>query len=250
MLTYEEARGKFARCRNAEKGYLLARNTRLIKVGNAFVVKLYDTNIVFIRPDGTYRIFSGIWRTKLTKDRINWIVPGGITQRIGLWSINGSSFHDGMLIDSSGKIVGETPSSTTLETFKKRVDKLTRKFIRSLILTCNGTDIGGWHDGCKVPEINNERFLTELWGYIVDTKKHTRSYMLAAAQKILRFALASRNYDKKDYMWLIMRNDLIGRRKNYLINAIVLAFMRSRKPIIAEMILNGELEDGRNMRYA
>ena len=63
MITHTEAEAKFKRSRNKERGYLLAKHTRLQKRGRAFAVCLHNTDVVMIRPDGTYRLNSGGWRT-------------------------------------------------------------------------------------------------------------------------------------------------------------------------------------------
>ena len=48
-MTHTEAAARFKRCRNKERGYLLAASTRLQKRGNAFAVRHHDTDIVMIR---------------------------------------------------------------------------------------------------------------------------------------------------------------------------------------------------------
>ena len=65
-MTHAEAKAKFRRCRNKERGNLLAKHTRLQERGRAFAVRYHNTDVVMIRPDGTYRLNTGGWRTPTT----------------------------------------------------------------------------------------------------------------------------------------------------------------------------------------
>lgn len=91
MLTYQEARTKFANCKDPEKGFKLSSGSRLLKSEESFVVRLYETNIVELSPDGEYRIDPGGWYTPYTRQEIEKFSPVRIRTDKGLWLIDGKA---------------------------------------------------------------------------------------------------------------------------------------------------------------
>ena len=65
-------------------------------------IKLHNTYVVKINPNGTYTLNSGGWQTVTTKDRINQYSPRRVYQRKYEWfiDINGKEypFMDGMVV--------------------------------------------------------------------------------------------------------------------------------------------------------
>jgi hypothetical protein len=65
-------------------------------------IKLHNTYVVKINPNGTYTLNSGGWQTVTTKDRINQYSPVRVYQRKFEWfvTINGKEypFIDGMVV--------------------------------------------------------------------------------------------------------------------------------------------------------
>ncbi len=70
MLTYEDCKRTLDSARSPADGKPLQRNTRLHERGENFAVRLHDTDVVTIRPNGTYIIATGGWDTVTTWDRI------------------------------------------------------------------------------------------------------------------------------------------------------------------------------------
>lgn len=88
------------------------RNASRRKIGNntyaeilndgTVAIKLHNTYVVKINPNGTYTLNSGGWQTVTTKDRINQYSPKKVYQRNFEWfvDINGKQFPfmDGMVV--------------------------------------------------------------------------------------------------------------------------------------------------------
>ena len=87
-MTYEKAKELFATARYPEKGKPVANNTRLFDRGTHFAVRLHETDVVDIYPDGTYRVRTGGWQTVTTKERINSFSPCRVSQTNGVWYIH------------------------------------------------------------------------------------------------------------------------------------------------------------------
>ena len=69
---------------------------------NTVAIKLHNTYVVKINPNGTYTLNSGGWQTATTKDRINQYSPVRVYQEKYQWfvTINGKEypFMDGMVV--------------------------------------------------------------------------------------------------------------------------------------------------------
>jgi hypothetical protein len=88
------------------------RNANRRKVGNntyaeilyddTVAIRLHNTDVVKINPNGTYTLNSGGWQTVTTKDRINQYSPVKVYQRKFEWfvTINGKEypFIDNMVV--------------------------------------------------------------------------------------------------------------------------------------------------------
>jgi hypothetical protein len=107
MLTYARARELLLTAKDMANGKPIANNTRLHDRGGYIAVRLHNTDIVDIYPDGKYVLHTGGWQTVTTKDRINSYAPVHIYQRKHVWYMadrNGNQieFHDGMTIRLPG----------------------------------------------------------------------------------------------------------------------------------------------------
>lgn len=88
------------------------RNANRRKVGNntyaeilydgSVAIRLHNTDVVKIHPNGLYTLNSGGWQTVTTKDRINQYSPRRVYQRNFEWfvDIDGKEhpFIDGMVV--------------------------------------------------------------------------------------------------------------------------------------------------------
>jgi len=120
MMTYAKAAQVWETRRSGSVRKPLANNTYLYREGTDFVVRLHSTNVVRIRPDGTYVLNSNGWETKTTKDRINAYAPVRITQIAYNWYVYPQNnprlqedeksslppeFRSGMVVDSQGFVI-------------------------------------------------------------------------------------------------------------------------------------------------
>lgn len=234
-MTHTEASDKFKRCRDKETGYRLAKHTLLQNRGRAFAVRYHETDIVMIRPDDTYRLNSGGFRTRTTKERINCYSPCTIAQINSMWYIGNTPYTDQMLIDSAGNLIG-TPKHTFayVAKMKRRVDRLFTKFLKLVADSARGRDIGDWYSyRTKIfPKINNKTYLTRLWNEVLIEPSMERLFVWVYLSN-----LGVHQFEH------IRRNCMKGLDDHMLLSSLR-TFMRHRKQQIAEMILHGELSDG------
>jgi hypothetical protein len=125
-MQINKAKAVFATAKNKDNGKPLANNTRLMKRGESYAVRLHQTDIVTINPDGTHTLNSGGWRTMTTKARINEFGPVTITQSKGAWFVNYPGgeclYEDGMTIGADGVPTNPVP----VDRDKKPAQKLTK----------------------------------------------------------------------------------------------------------------------------
>lgn len=97
-LTYEKCarliqtgRSNINGCR-AKK---LEKNTYLYYDGEAFHVRVHQTDVVSILPENIWILRSGGWYTKLTRERINTYSPVNVWQHDRDWfyTIGGTTFN-------------------------------------------------------------------------------------------------------------------------------------------------------------
>ncbi len=88
--------------RNADRRKIGNNTYAEILYDNTVAIKLHNTYVVKINPNGTYTLNSGGWQTVTTKDRINQYSPVRVYQRDFTWyvKINGKEypFMDGMVV--------------------------------------------------------------------------------------------------------------------------------------------------------
>lgn len=242
MITHVEAETKFKRCRDKERGYKLAANTRLQRRGRAFAVKLYETDVVIIRPDGTYRINSGGWRTAMTRNRMDMVLPCCISPHKGIWCIGDRFYTDGILIGSDGQVIGQTTSMAKALVLKNRVDKCCNKFAKIVTEACVGRDIGCF-EGYKrhaLPRLSNTSNLAKLWNDITETTKpdSTVQYNVSRFFALIYLTVLDSKSVASASIWQIMRNDCLRDIKSRWIQKSLMLFLRPRKPLIVDMIIN------------
>ncbi len=244
MITHDEAKSKFKKCRNKERGYKLANNTKIQERGHAFAVRLHKTDVVMIRPDGTYRLNTGGWRTVTTKNRMNMTLPGSccVSQVNGLWFVGpeNTPYSERMLIGSDGKAIGAKHLGD-LPKIKRIVDRRISQFIKLLTKFCQGRDMGTWDSYGKrtVPHNSNKTHLRKLW----ITARQTVSIDIDDGFRLVHLATLARGHGDPKFVWdNIIRDDCLKGNESHFIADNLRSFMRTRKPLIAEMIAEKELE--------
>lgn len=130
----------------------IANNTRVRRLaggvrrpfgdnGPAIAIRLHTTDVVTLRPDGTYELNSGGWRTPTTRDRINNYAPARTFQHRrqmmicapGDWA-NAVPFWDGVRVNGDGQIVNmaDAPDVAPAERLRKTIDRYARGFVAAL----------------------------------------------------------------------------------------------------------------------
>lgn len=106
-----------------------ANNTRLERRGESVALRLYSTDVVTFRPDGSAVLDTGGWRTVTTKDRINSATTGWNVYSVrGEWraacQANGADvpFAEGMTVWPDGRYDGAGSESDLAQEKKTRRD--------------------------------------------------------------------------------------------------------------------------------
>ncbi len=109
------------------------------------IVRFHETDILYLYPDGSVRVYSGGWRTPKTRGRVREYGDIHIQSWEGLWFVyrdsenvesrrgtkNLTPFYDGMLFDPKG-----TPTAPREETYdsmmkrKHALDRVVRRYIK------------------------------------------------------------------------------------------------------------------------
>ena len=251
MITYEEAKSLFEHCRNQDRGHKLAHKTYIHMKGRSCAIRLHKTDIVIIRPDGTYRINTGGFRTTTTKRRMNSVLPCSIGLQHGVWCIGNSFLQDGMLVDQSGAVIGKSIPAKDVVKIKRRVDKYCNQFIKLILTMCNHRNIGIFdlYKHLSLPHHNNKKHLKDLWGtieYEVDTRKIRTRFSPARKHlfKLVYLAILSSGCKDMEWVWTQARRDfLMDTDGSYYVKLDLIRFLRSRKVAIIQMILDLETEN-------
>lgn len=248
MMTHKESEALFAKCRDKEKGYRFANNTRIQKRGRAFAIRLHETDIVMIRPDGAYRLNSGGWKTVTTKERMNRILPCDVWQRNGLWFVGDSYYEDGMLIGSDGMVIGDTKPIEHVLGIKKRVDYYCCKFVQLATITCMGQEIGNWesHHNYALPrKYWSKPHLIKLWNDITSATREQPTEWKDDSSRFFKWvylSIMARGHCDPRLIWELIQKDCINCHKSQWIIDNLKSFMRPRKTLIVDLIMSGDLK--------
>lgn len=256
-MTHTEAATKFKKCHNKERGYRLAKHTRLQKRGGAFVVKYYDTDIVTIRPDGTYRLNSNGRKSITTKVRMSEILPKQICQSMGIWYINKIPYYDGMLIDANG-IPISPHKMKDIKKIKQKVDKKFIKFLNLMFDKFFDNIMTNYPPTMTVPRLSSKTYAKNLWTMVIDVLEFDKiqrkskilphndiwieTFSSTKRDKLIVFSIFHQNYNYPHMVWKNININILNKVKSARTKNIVLSFLRQRKVLIAEMIANGEIK--------
>jgi hypothetical protein len=89
----------------------LGNNTYLRLEGNAAKIKLHNTDVITLFPNGDTELNSGGWKTLTTRERMNAYGDGfSVKQENRVWYIETPKgrycFKDGCVVKSSGEVIG------------------------------------------------------------------------------------------------------------------------------------------------
>lgn len=141
---YDEALQLFKRARYPERGKPIAGNTRVVAVepGDRPVlgIKLHETIVVQLYPNGTTVIDDGGWLTCTTKDRINQWLPNGwsLWGEKGVWLIgNGARkyrYGAGFTIGPRGGVRNEgTRPAKEIRELRDRARKYAKNYVTEFL---------------------------------------------------------------------------------------------------------------------
>eukprot|EP00919_Chromeraceae_sp_WS-2016_P016431 GHVR01039358.1.p1 GENE.GHVR01039358.1~~GHVR01039358.1.p1 ORF type:complete len:198 (+),score=5.28 GHVR01039358.1:1022-1615(+) len=88
MLNYERCGELIKSARNPNNGKPIGNNTRVLKRGDNYAVRLHDIDVLTFTPDGSVEYNTGGWRTVTTKARMNEYGPARIGSDRGTWKIS------------------------------------------------------------------------------------------------------------------------------------------------------------------
>ena len=141
----------------------LANNTYVRRLpDDTLAIRLHDTDIIIVRPDDTFLLQSGGWRTYTTKDRINRFSPARLYQEKNHWYVwpGPTPFFEGVIVDMQGNPLnaddGKAEAAIAAE---KNLEKMIHRMIRKLraceeLPEPNGGDCWGC---CMVAESKRDR---------------------------------------------------------------------------------------------
>jgi hypothetical protein len=148
MITYQKCKDLFETARNKENGKPIANNTRLLKEGDDFIIRLHRTDIVRINPENVYTVNTGGWQTVTTKERLNRYLPIDIYQEKHVWYYfekdpdrcyfdwkNRKEYFEGLQCNKEGKVINPPAENEEKETAAKRkkLNSMVRKYIKGYI---------------------------------------------------------------------------------------------------------------------
>ena len=154
-MNYAQAEKLFATARSAEAGKPIANNTRIVKRGDSYAIRLHDTDILTFEPDGRVFYRSGGWRTVTTKARMNEYGPASIFSDRGAWYISTAKassvpYADGLCVTADGQIIGAGTIDDVSEekALRKNIGKYAARYVKALYAGEIGTPDNGDCWGC------------------------------------------------------------------------------------------------------
>jgi len=209
----------------------LANNTYLFRKGKAFVVRLHETNVVTIRPDGRYRLKSGGWFTPTTRDRVTRFSPAHVYLQKGILYVSSKHkgrkdrvFEDGMMVDKHGRPIGKSPERS-IEKAKSIVDKKVAEFIRAAEQNSLWQPV---YRRISYPQSNENR-LKSLWEDVVSMRRESFSEITMAA-------IGERFSNSAVIIWT-----QTVRHRTFGMQIALSNFFRKRKLGLAKLIEKGEI---------
>ena len=96
-------------------------------------IRLYTTDIIEFKANGTIRLDTGGWQTVTTKNRINRFSPCRVWSENSVWLANyqGQSytFADGMILYPGGDISGAGPSIKDTAKLRRDISKFAKDYM-------------------------------------------------------------------------------------------------------------------------
>ncbi|MCP3681272.1 MAG: hypothetical protein GY861_01150 [bacterium] len=147
-MNYSKAKELFESKRKNAESKPLANNTRLFYFpeNDCYAIRLHKTDIVKIYSNDSYELNTGNWYTVTTKARMNAYIPINIYTHKRTWFIGNYNhktdlkYFDGMILDSTGKLLNPEKAPADNSRQKKVLDKSIKKYIDGF---CNDIEKNG-----------------------------------------------------------------------------------------------------------
>lgn len=110
-----------------------ANNTYLHRRGDNIALQYHSTDVATFFPDEDVVLDNGGWFTSTTKERINWAIGNRLSQRNGVWYIDGDiRFENGITLKADGSLVGgEIDDKQTV-----KADRALKKQVKAFAHVC------------------------------------------------------------------------------------------------------------------
>ena len=200
-MNWIKAASLFAQAKSKEKGKPIANNTRLMKRGEDYAVRLHETDVVTIHGDDTYTLNTGGWRTVTTKERINRFSPACVYSDRKVWLVGGSLFKDGMKVGSGGSaLIHNDPAEGFA--LQRKLDNLVRNYINGFCKLIKSGELkdpdGGdcWYCSMFDKGMGKSASVDHLFSHLED------KYYVSS---LLVNALKERSYGNVGFIWRLTK---------------------------------------------
>ena len=117
---------------NVETSRIIANNTvEYTRTNGERVIRLHQTDIVTISPNGDVVLNTNGYRTQTTKARINDAITPNVYQTRGNWYVGNVPFTDGMKLPG-GKLPRITAAAKRAERVADRLAKRIARFVKQI----------------------------------------------------------------------------------------------------------------------
>jgi len=242
-MNFQDAASQFAKARDKTVGKKIAGHTYIVQVGESYAVRLHETNIVTFHKDGSIVLFSGGYRTRTTKERMNDALASRgvqITQEQGLWYVNSgdtkSLFTEHFTLSDGGVIPQNNDAATRIA--KQKIDKLVSVYIKGFINHIVEA-------GIEEPDSG------DCWNCLLKDAAHPERpdpmgvdhYLHHFEEKyyvpaLFANAVMERHYGNPGFVVEMMRHDPDFRKREGTL--ILQKFFRKRKLALVEVLLRHE----------
>ncbi len=232
-MEYNEAERLFASARDKSAGKPVGNNTRLMRRGDDYAVRLHETDVVTIHSDDTFTLNSGGWRTVTTKERINRHSPANVYSDRKTWLVAGSLFEDGMKVGCGGApLVFKDPAEGF--NLQRRLDNLVRNYINGFCKMIEAKELADPNGGdCWFCSMFDQAYgrtgsVDHLFSHFED------KYYVPS---LLCNALKERNYGNVGLIWHLTKDGESFHARNALRN-----FFRSRQEPMLEYLTESSIK--------
>jgi len=190
-MNYKEANAMLSgRCAQSRK---LANNTYLERRhGGDIAIRLHQTDIITMHPDGSTTLKTGGWRTMTTSARMNEnldgffiLKKGGIWYLARNWDDFSHPFREGMRIGPRGGIHGA--GSKTVVKRLKEAKKAARKYAHDFIEALRAGKVGrpgpGDCFGCRLLDDNGRSIMRGHIKLHLEERYYVPSLLVNAVQE-------------------------------------------------------------------